>query len=1050
MPTKSEDNDWLSYGESFDHSDKPYSLYGRGETQPNVDDINERLLRSDDSFTYGPADNFWFLPVWCKNLLDVNVENHRENKLLMTSGYVGYFLEAPVSELLMMPFSSRKKMYKIAHVTPHQFKKMKRALQAYQSDPTSEWTGFFTDLLFVAVIVRFAKQFISMMKNHPSNPRIYTQAVLWFAGFYAVWLELTCLESRFCNLPGIVDDAALYLYLGGILVMAIQMQPDVFLFHNRRGFVFGFMLCTIALFIVYRQHSLCNPRARRHCQIRLKTYAISIIATILFLAIDIIIIKEENTEVESIIFFGQSPPNEPLCYLFLIPIFGYHILYQCNSFRVLGEEMLNFESTVVRFGTLIMICSGESVIAIILGFEHAHSLSNQDFMCVAAAFMLLYLLKDVYFNSNCGEEGHALTEDKSPGSVAWVFAHFPLSMFVFFLGCALKYMLHESMEDVTLSFRILIIVSVWGTLLTGIFMRTAHRLFTFTMASLIIRGPYLLILPCGVLITDNFTLLAWCSGAIILSTLADKLLIHNWHAEIASDFLEVGSSDDSNQISIRTIGESSSAAHIKTFKGNQYEMPLIRLLTDFICCRSGAYYVNHAKLLHDSKKRDPADSDAKKAEDAHRAENHDHHGHDHSHGWFGEFCDIVLAAIVIKFAHYVHHGLVEDTEFENFPQLFGESIVGYFGFWILWLELTTTICRVRNIDGNVDDLFYFLILLGNVIMGLTLNGHGFMFDDADGYCFGMLVALSSLFWLHIYVYLMVPPARGYCCMRLCAYLCSITILCLGIWYHGYKVQLCCVCATVFIHGWIGVNSFRVFDQVHLTFEPFVERFGLFVMVVLGESILALVLMPESLDWEVYGAIFLGLMIMFHMKNIYFWSNVDIDNGHALTEMNSPGACFWVVMHAILGYFLMIIGVSFKVFFDDLNSNGFHLKYAELMTWSFFCGLWSMTIIRSSHAAFTFSCKSAMLRIPTTLAFPAGCFFIDKPLIILLWCELWMLVANCLDYILEPSELYINRKPTAESSGGSDLPPSERMPKETWEETMPSISLNTVVSDLDNL
>ena len=40
------------------------------------------------------------------------------------------------------------------------------------------------------------------------------------------------------------------------------------------------------------------------------------------------------------------------------------------------------------------------------------------------------------------------------------------------------------------------------------------------------------------------------------------------------------------------------------------------------------------------------------------------------------FCDIVLAAIVIKFAHYIHHGLVADTEFKNFPQLFGESVVG--------------------------------------------------------------------------------------------------------------------------------------------------------------------------------------------------------------------------------------------------------------------------------------------------------------------------------------------------------------------------------------
>merc|ERR1719471_2188329 len=231
----------------------------------------------------------------------------------------------------------------------------------------------------------------------------------------------------------------------------------------------------------------------------------------------------------------------------------------------------------------------------------------------------------------------------------------------------------------------------------------------------------------------------------------------------------------------------------------------------------------------------------------------------------------------------------------------------------------------------------------------------------------------------------------------------------------------CVVAAVFIHGWISINSFRVFDDVHLTFEAFVERFGLFVMVLSGESILALVLMPDELDWEVYGAIFIGLMIMFHMKNIYFWSNVELEAGHALIESNSPGSCMWVVAHACLGYFLMMIGVSFKIFFDDLNGNGYHKTYAELMVWSFVGSLFCMNVIRASHAAFTTSCLSYVIRVPTLAAFPVGVYggFINQPLPMLLWCEVWMLVANIIDYALEASEVVPYRKTShAESTGDS--------------------------------
>jgi len=51
-----------------------------------------------------------------------------------------------------------------------------------------------------------------------------------------------------------------------------------------------------------------------------------------------------------------------------------------------------------------------------------------------------------------------------------------------------------------------------------------------------------------------------------------------------------------------------------------------------------------------------------------------------------------------------------------------------------------------------------------------------------------------------------------------------------------------------------------------------------------------------------------------MRDIYFESSNINELDHALMEKDSPGAVMWTIMHGILGFFLMLLGISFFFFF----------------------------------------------------------------------------------------------------------------------------------------
>ena len=215
--------------------------------------------------------------------------------------------------------------------------------------------------------------------------------------------------------------------------------------------------------------------------------------------------------------------------------------------------------------------------------------------------------------------------------------------------------------------------------------------------------------------------------------------------------------------------------------------------------------------------------------------------------------------------------------------------------------------------------------------------------------------------------------------------------------------------------WISCNSFRVVktpDERTLqisewVYEKFVERFGLFVMVTSGESILVLMTSTNTFIpiWEDYVVCFLLFAITFGMRDIYFEGANILDlQDHALMVKTSPGSIVWTIFHGLLGFFLTICGTGWKLLFKTLDHEvreGQPVKHNYLLILGFaqagsiFC----MYMIRWAHRKFIMNIYSFVMRVPALIALPLGAQYMESSLGYSFYLFFWVWFTFILDHLL---------------------------------------------------
>jgi len=1012
-------------------------------------------------------------------------------------------------------------------------KHLAEVIEKHHEQPGVLWFSFFSDLIYVCVIVKFTEQYKHFVEEEEIHPethawhwfefRLTLELMLYFLAFFTIWIELVQIKARFYDLPGVWDDIIQYLFLIGIVFMAIEMDANSYLLDNKAGFVVGFGICTLSMFILHLLYYGAIEDSRNYVLRRLVGYGTVVPLVGGLIAVDELMdLDQDTSEILTVSVVV-------LCCLILLSV-------AFVSFRVMKEYNYTEEFFAMRFGILTMIIIGESMLACIVGdktfgylaasegggalqathaasyaysaaatvaktvltsknkdvtlapdaeitegnvlqflkkygsseaalgalsgvaqavgdaahassaagsyalnhngyyiydqtgafFQHGETSYIEDYVGIFLAFGTLYILKNIYFGSHGEVAEEALDNEDSPGSVWWIAVHVPMYFTLLTTGAGFRLMftvIHD--KEVYQGYVALLVMSVSLAITFMIMLRLARppKKGIMSFQELVLRLATVFVLSSLVMVFLDEPIPLLCCTFIItcLSWVYD--LIFPPHGSQSA--MRVGSSEDEysvesqNQsekycwgsfLKICGLGEAcgyeEDHEYKRNFTGPKEEGSVLDLLEDVICCQlceNPAPVPDYFSPEYEQEIRRKQHHDESHHE-AHSHENQAEVGADH--GMFGEFTDLIYVAIVIKFADQMKYKqftpyqaddeLVEDNDARF--RIYFEAAVFFMCFFYTWLELTHCLLRFKNMPGIFDDIMLFFYLSGVVGMAVNLNHLEYLTERRMAFCMWFSFSMASLTILHIF-YSQINDAEEYVRRRLPWFTLSAIVA----FAAGFLQPEYCLVALLFAVGLpmlISTNSYRVWsgqefskhDQMH-----YIERFGLLIMICIGESVLALVLFDFEREYEFYLVIFVAFTTMYMILQSYVKSDTHV-KAHALAEGEICGSITWVCMHGLAAYCLLGMGVGYKMILPYANYHSIGEVERYTLCYSLFGVLMCFMMIRASHNLFQLTVTSFTVRVVVAGSAIVAGHFLENPIYVVCVCMSVAVFSFILDFL----------------------------------------------------
>ena len=277
--------------------------------------------------------------------------------------------------------------------------------------------------------------------------------------------------------------------------------------------------------------------------------------------------------------------------------------------------------------------------------------------------------------------------------------------------------------------------------------------------------------------------------------------------------------------------------------------------------------------------------------------------------WLELFFDLIFVVAIAQLAHNFH---------EDFS-LFGFAKLGilFVPVWWCWIGATFYDTRFDN-DGLVDRLITLVQMA--IAASLAANIHHGLSSSSMGFALSYMAFRGILVCQYLHAGYHVPEARP-----------------LTTWFAvGFSLSLLFWLASVFVPiPWrfmlwglglvidfgtpltAGNRVVRVPpDMAHTT-----ERIGLFTIIVLGESIVAVVGGVSEIDWtpNSIAIALLGLSIAFSFWWMYF-DTVDESPLHAMRQGKMRIALTWLYSHLPLAVGLTATGVGVEKMIHGLSND----------------------------------------------------------------------------------------------------------------------------------
>jgi low temperature requirement protein LtrA len=135
--------------------------------------------------------------------------------------------------------------------------------------------------------------------------------------------------------------------------------------------------------------------------------------------------------------------------------------------------------------------------------------------------------------------------------------------------------------------------------------------------------------------------------------------------------------------------------------------------------------------------------------------------------------------------------------------------------------------------------------------------------------------------------------------------------------------------------------------IPITVHHLIERLGLFILLVHGESILALIAAVNAEYVQEYVVEIVGFLLVFLLRQLYSTSNPSEPSRHALRRGRFFQNLFYYG-HVFLGATLLGIGTSIKVILEEAFHHDIGYRATHLFFYSLASYLFVLCILRLSH------------------------------------------------------------------------------------------------------
>ena len=326
-------------------------------------------------------------------------------------------------------------------------------------------------------------------------------------------------------------------------------------------------------------------------------------------------------------------------------------------------------------------------------------------------------------------------------------------------------------------------------------------------------------------------------------------------------------------------------------------------------------------------------------------------GEKRSATWLELFFDLVFVISVAELVHRLgHHVSVLEV---------GQFIALFIPVWWCWVGHTVYATRFDT-DDMIHRLLTFTMMFAAAIMAMQIPTA--FKNGSMGFAAGYVLARLCLLMLYIRARRHVPEAREMTTLYLSGFglgaLCWLVSLLFPspqrfiLWAAGIGID--------FIIPWLGRKT--ILQKAPLDTSHFPERFGLFTIIVLGETILAVVsgLSDKVWRWPSITAAILAFILAVSIWWLYFTYIHKADHAGKL----GSGQPF-IYGHLPLVLALAAIGAGVKNMILEAHESALSFQTNILLTGAI--GIWLLSFLLIQYVSIERSLL-APLRIPYAAAF----------------------------------------------------------------------------------